>query len=242
MKLNNLLILIGIILSLNHSNAQSVKEVAAKYAEALGGKENILKVSSFYIECTIQTNEQIVESKTIILYSKGSKTVSEIRGLKYLTCFTEKTGWRIDPMSGSNEPINIPENEFKTMKPHLVFDVLATWPENGYKAELVVKGKADSVKTIEIKMLSPDNMVTIFNLDPITYYPVTITLPKDPPRNYKELTSKLSDFRKTDAGIVFAFTTTTYDGQYNSTLKAKLVEFNKIVDPSIFEKGNLNLY
>ena len=55
-----------------------------------------------------------------------------------------------------------------------------------------------------------------------------------------EVVTKMTDYQKTDFGFVLPKTTNvSYGDQFSMVIKLKKVEFNKEIDPTIFDLGNL---
>lgn len=241
--LNLCLLAIGLFVSASISNAQTLDEIVAKYVAAIGGKENMQKINSVYMENTLQVMGQESSSTTIILNGKGSKTVSDVMGQKMVQCYTDNSGWMINPMMGSSEPSDMPAEQYNAGKSSIyTSDPLSFWSERGYKAELVGKEKVGAVEAFKIKVVSPENVTVFYYIDPSTYYPVQATMSVDAGGQQMNMTTSFSDYRKTDAGILIPFSTDVdYGGQFNISLKTKKVEYNKTIDPAIFTKGNLSL-
>jgi phosphotransferase system IIB component len=241
--LNLCLLAIGLFASATLSKAQTLDEVLAKYVTAIGGKENIKKINSVYIENTLQVMGQESSSKMVILNGKGSKTISDIMGQKMVQCYTDKSGWMINPMMGSSEPADMPSEQYNAGKSSIyAADPLSFWSDGGYKAELAGKEKVGAADAFKVKLVSPENVTTYYFIDATTYYPVQMTMTVDAGGQSMNMTTTFSDYRKTDSGIIMPFSTEVdYGGQFNISLKTKKIEYNKAVDPAIFEKGNLSL-
>jgi outer membrane lipoprotein-sorting protein len=164
-------------------------------------------------------------------------------GQKMVQCYTDKSGWMINPMMGSSEPADMPAEQYNAGKSSIyATDPLSSWSEKGYKVELVGKEKVGAVEAFKIKLVSPENITSFYYIDPATYYPIQMSMTMDAGGQTMNMTTNFSDYRKTDAGIVLPYSTDVdYGGQFNISLKTKKIEFNKTIDPVIFEKGNLSL-
>jgi hypothetical protein len=90
------LLLFGVSIS-----AQTADEVIAKYVKAMGGKEQLARITSVYTESKADIMGMESVQKTTILNGKGYKTEIEIMGSVITTCITETGGWSINPMQGS---------------------------------------------------------------------------------------------------------------------------------------------
>ncbi|NJK96224.1 MAG: hypothetical protein HC905_16085 [Bacteroidales bacterium] len=95
---------------------------------------------------------------------------------------------------------------------------------------------------IKIKLVSADNITITYFIDPTTNYVIKMTMSGNMMGQTMEVVTTPTDYRKTDQGLVLPYITeVNYGGQFSLVLKIKKLEFNKPVDPVIFEKGNMSL-
>lgn len=240
--LNLCLLTVAFLFASLASRAQTADEIIAKYVDAIGGKDNLSKINSMYMENSIEVMGSEAPSAMVVLNGKGAKTVSDVMGQKMVQCYTDKGGWMINPMGGSSDPVDMPADQYNAGKNQIyISDVLVDYATKGYKAELVPSENA-SDSSLQIKVTSPENIVFKYFIDPATYYIKKITMSGNMMGQDVQITSTLSDYRKTDQGLVLPFKTEVdYGGQFSLVLNTKKVEFNKPVDPVIFEKGNTSL-
>jgi hypothetical protein len=224
-------------------HAQTADEIISKYVEAIGGKNNLSKINSMYMENSLEVMGNASPSQTVILNGKGSKTVSEIMGQKMVQCYTEKGGWMINPMAGSNEPVDMPADQYNAGKSQMyITDILFDYATKGYKVEYLGTENVGSINTYKLKVLSPDNITLHYFIDPATNYVIKMNMTTNMMGQEMTISNTLSDYRKTADGMVLPFKNEVdYGGQFSMVLNVKKVEFNKPVDPVIFEKGNMSL-
>ena len=217
--------------------AQTVDDILAKHTEAMGGADKISQVNSVYIESTIQAMGNESPNTTTILNGKGYKTESEMMGSKMVQVYTDKGGWMINPMMGASSPTPMDADMYKAGEDQVYAGgSLIDYAAKGGKAELVGQEKVGSVNAWKIKLTNKDNIETNYYIDPTTYYIVQIVKQVSMMGQSVDLTVTPSDYRKTDAGLVMAYTTgIDYGGQFSMTFTIKKVEINKTIDPSIFE-------
>lgn len=241
--LNLCLLTISFLIASVTMQAQTADEIIAKYVEAIGGKSNLSKINSMYMENSLQVMGSESPSQTVILNGKGSKTISEIMGQKMIQCYTDKGGWMINPMAGSTEPADMPADQYNAGKSQMyVTDPLVNYSEKGYKVEYLGTENVGAINAYKLKVLSPDNITFHYFIDPATNYVIKMTMTSNMMGQEMTITNTLSDYRKIDGGYVLPFKTEVdYGGQFSLVLNIKKVEFNKPVDPVIFEKGNLSI-
>lgn len=230
-----------LVASIATLSSQTADEVISKYVDAIGGKAALSKVNSIYAEYALSVMGNESTSATVVLNGKGYKTVSDAMGQKIINCVTDKGGWMINPMGGSDAATDLPADQYNAAKYNIYIDLLSNYSANGYKAELAGTEKVGSTETYKIKMTSPDNAVSYYFIDKATSYIVKIENTAEMMGQTATVTTTLSDYRKSDQGIALPYLMEVDYGQFQLAFTAKKVEFNKPVDPVIFEKGNTSL-
>lgn len=224
-------------------HAQTVDEIVGKYVNAIGGKQTIAKLTSLYSVSTMEVMGNQSNSTTAILNGKGSKTVSDVMGQKMIQVYTDKGGWMINPMSGSSDPVDMPADQYNAGKSQIsISDPIIDYAAKGYKVEYLGTEKVGNIDAYKLKVTSAENITLNYFIDPSTYYVTKITMTGNMMGQQMTIETNLSDYKKTDQGMVIPYTTEiNYGGQFSILLKIQKVEFNKTIDPAIFEKGNTNI-
>jgi len=216
--------------------AQSLDEIVAKSVLASGGKEAIEKINTISVESTTQVMGNESPTKTIIVNGKGYKNVSDMGGQQIIQCYTDKGGWMINPMSGS-APQVLPANQYNSGK--LSFEVggpLFNYQAKGYKLELLGKEMVGQVEAFKLKLVTKDSAEFTYFIDPSSYH--VIEADQKTEMMGQQITMKVSysDFRKTDIGYVMPFAMDmAFGDQFSLNVVVKKVEFNTVIDPTIFE-------
>ena len=223
------LVLFGIaVLSISVIRAQTVDEIINKHTEAMGGKEKLSQAKSLYIENTMEVMGNQAPSIEYVLEGKGYKSESEFNGSKIINCYTDKGGWTVNPMMGANDPQAMPEEAFKSGKNQIFIEgSLVDYAAKGNKVELL--GKENDNYKIKV------NDETTYFIDATTYYVTKTSTKGDMMGQPVEIVVTFSDYKKTDFGIVIAYTKTVDFGGFALTFKRNKVEVNKEIDPKIFE-------
>jgi hypothetical protein len=137
-KFRTISIMTALLLCSAFVSAQTADDVIAKYVNAIGGKELLGKITSLYTESKADIMGMESTLKATILNGKGYKMDMEIMGSVITTCFTDKGGWSINPMAGSNSAEDMPDAQYNTSKDQIYIGAPFTiWAEKGYKAELL---------------------------------------------------------------------------------------------------------
>jgi hypothetical protein len=213
--------------------AQTVDEIVNKYVEAMGGKDKIEQVKTVYITNSTQAMGNESPSTTQIINGKAYRLDFEIGGQKSTQVFTDKGGWQINPFMGATTAQPIPDDVYKQSKGQLYFTgPLYNYAARGNKVELLGKDG----NNYKLKITNTDSVETIAYVDASTYYLTKVTRQASMMGQNLELTVSFSNFKKTDLGIVIPFTTEiNYGGQFVITNNITKIEFNKTIDPAVFE-------
>jgi outer membrane lipoprotein-sorting protein len=234
--------LLSLVLLLTASilQAQTADEIISKCIDATGGKEKISQINSMYMENSMEVMGNESLSKITILNGKGIKTISDVMGQSMIQCYTDKSGWMINPMGGSSDPAPMSDEQYKAGKSSIyIGESFVDYATKGNKVELLGKEKVNNVDAFKLKVTTKDSVSSVYYIDPATYYIIQTTLVANMMGQQMEIISTMHDYKKTDFGYVLPYSyEINYGGQFSLTMKLKKVEFNQPVDPKIFELGN----
>ncbi len=215
------------------ARAQTADEIISKYVNAMGGKDKLDQLKSAYIVGTVQMMGNETPSTTSILNGKGYRLEYEAQGQKVIQVFTDKGGWQINPMMGSTTPQPLPEEMYKESRGQIFLTgPLYNYSAKGNKVEY--QGKEGNL--YKLKVTNVDSVETTVYIDATTYYMTKLTRSGQFMGQSMEVTISFSDFKKTDLGTVFPYSTEiNIGGQFSITTIINKVELNKPIDPAIFE-------
>jgi hypothetical protein len=226
------------LLGLSRLQAQTADEIVAKHVDAVGGKDKIGQVTSVYTESNIQVMGNDAPSSTTVVIGKGFRSESEFNGQKLIQVYTTTGGWMVNPFAGGTDAQAMPDAQYKAGKEQMWLDgPFYNYQSRGIKLELMGKEDLDSVKgAYKIKVTDPDSSTAIYDFDPNTYYVAKITRSTQMNGQDIEIVIKLSNYQKTDFGLILPFgVETSFGEQFTMSGTVKKIEFNKPVDPKIFD-------
>ena len=224
-----------LLLSTALVHAQTADEVINKHIAAIGGKDVLAKIKSQIVESNLNVMGSDLTSTSTLLVGKGFKNVANFNGQEIIQCITTTGGWMINPLAGQSDPTPIPEDQVKEAQATLeVGGGLFNYKEKGAKAELVGKEKVESVDAIKLKLTNKDGKESFYYIDPATNYLIKHEVMINAQGQDMTMTSLFSNYKKTDIGYVIPYTTVRNQG-FEMTITVNKVEFNKDIDPKIFE-------
>ncbi len=219
-------------------SAQTADEIVAKYIDAIGGKDQITKVSSMYTEGSLDAMGSTGTIKHTLLAGKGSKAEIDVQGTSVVMCITDSAGWSINPMTGNYNAEYMAPQQYNASKDEIYLDgAFADYANKGYTLVMDGQQTIGAINANKILVTSPDSITTQYFFDPETGYLVQLVQTSNMGGQTMEITVGLSDYRTTDAGIALPYKIeTNYGGQFFVTESVNKVEFNQPVDTAIFVK------
>jgi hypothetical protein len=169
--------------------------------------------------------------KEYLVDGKAYKTEVEFNGANIISCFTDKTGWTINPMMGGTDAQAMPDELYKAGKSQIYFTGgLFNYAAKGYKAELAGKeGDAFKVK------LSNDNSETYYFIDSKSWLLTKSVIKSEMMGQSVDVTTTYSDHKKTDFGVTLPYTKNIDLGMLQLSQKTNKAEINKEIDMKIFD-------
>jgi hypothetical protein len=213
-------------------HAQTADEIVSKYIEAIGGKNAISQVKSVYMETSVAMMGNESPSTTVIVDGVGYKTETDVNGTKIIQCYSGKGGWTVNPMAGAPNPTPMPEEQYNAGKGQMyVGGALYDYAAKGSKVEFY--GKEGNA--YRIKLTSKENVESIFLVDSTSYLITSVQTKGKMQDQDIDITTRYSDWRKTDGGYLMPYTIDMDFGQFGLNIAVKKVELNKTIDPAVFE-------
>jgi hypothetical protein len=212
-------------------HAQTAEEIVNKSIDAVGGKDAIAAVKSIVYNQTLEVMGNEVSSVTTILVGKGFKNEVDFQGTKIVQAMTDHGGWAVNPMAGQATPTALPDEQWKQAQGRLNVVPLLGWSANGGKLELQGKDTAD----YKIHLTNSVGTDVVYYINLKTYLLDKSDLNVNAGGQSATITIHLSDYRKTDAGLLVPYSMVQDLPQMTLTFTTKSVDINKPVDPTIFD-------
>jgi hypothetical protein len=221
---------IASMLTVSVTQAQTADEIINKHIEAIGGKENLSKVKSLYIESNMDMMGTTAPVVSNLLDGKGCKTEINYNGSTIINCFTDSAAWSLNPLGGNPSATILPDEMYQSGKNAIYTGgMLLDYAAKGATAEL--QGKEEGAYKIKI---TTANAPTYYFIDSATYYIKKMIVKGELMGSPVDITTTFSDYKKTDFGTVLSYAQVMDIGQYTLPSTVTKVEANKAIDPAIF--------
>lgn len=231
------LIALVVLLCATVVSAQTLDEVLAKNYKARGGLDRLKSKKT--VKLTGKMMMGGMELPLVVINKRPNLYRSEVtvQGQKIVQAYDGKSGWMINPMMGSSDPIDVPAAELKAMKEQADFDgYLIGWKEKGHKLELVGKEEIEGADAYHIKVTTKDTTVRHVYVDADSYLEIQ-QKGKYPAQGKEiEITTSMGNYKMVDSLMVPFSTEGKADGKPFQQLMVEKVEFDVPVADSIFAK------
>jgi hypothetical protein len=213
------------------AQSQTVDEIISKHIDAIGGKEKLNQVKSLYTESSVDVMGNSAPQKEYLIEGKGFKSELDFNGTSIVQCYTDKSGWMVNPMAGGTDAQAIPDAVYKSGKPQIYMGgALVNYAAKGYKAELMGKDGG----SFKIKVTGDGNE-TYYFIDPNTYLLTKSIIKSEVMGQSVDVTTTYSDYKKTDFGIMLPYAKNIDMGMFQLAQKTEKIEVNKEIDLKIFD-------
>jgi len=216
-------------------SAQSADDVIKDYIDALGGQKKLDKITSVQMKSQIESDMFEAEALTTVLNGKGYKMEMDVMGYLVETCYTDKEGWRTDPMAG--EVIQFSDEEYQMGKGSIyVAGAFQNYKELGMTAELVGKEDVNGVNAHHVRFSMEGSDITPNHyFDPKTHLLIRTSVVVSGDQGEMEAITDFKDYKEIGGGIKMAHVMDIdYGGQMIMTNTINEVKVNVDVDESIF--------
>jgi hypothetical protein len=211
--------------------APTADEIVSKYVAAIGGKDAISQVKSISTESSVQVMGNDSPSTTVLVDGVGYKSETSINGATIITCYTDKGGWNVNPLAGQNDPAPMPDDVYNAGKGQIfVGGPLYDYAAKGSKVEFMGKDG----NNYKIKLTSKESVESTYLIDATTYLLTSVQSKGKMQDQEVDITTRLSDYRKTELGYVIPYAIDVDLGQFALSVVVKKVELNKTIDPAVF--------
>ena len=234
--LKTLTLLFAAILCSLSSSAQTADEIIGKYIQAVGGKDKLTKITSLYTESTVDIMGMLGTIKSTTLNGKGMRQDIDIMGSIISSCYTDSSGWSMNPMTGSYYAEPMAEQQYNTGKDQIYIEGhFLNYAKNGYVAEYLGTETLMGVDAHKVKITKPDSTSALYYFDPNTSYLIYSIQQSEMQGQMTDNAMTFSDYKEVEGYFVpYKIDMDMAGGQFTMAMTVTKVELNKPVNDTIF--------
>lgn len=210
---------------------QSVDEIVARNLDAKGGLARMRAVQT--VKQTRRMNLQGIDSPVVVYTKRPNLVRQEISagGKLVVMAYDGMTPWIVNPLTGSNSPIQVMGAQADAIRQDSDFDgPLVDYRAKGTAIELVGTEALGTAKVYHLKLTSRAGAVQHYYIDAETALEVKVSMES----GGTTIEQELSDYRDVE-GIKIPFVIrTSANGVRQGEIRVEKVEFNVKVDDAIF--------
>lgn len=216
--------------------AQTADEVINKHIEALGGKENLMKVNSMKSEAVMNVQGMDIPVTVYQVNNKASRQEFTAMNMTGYFIARQDSGWTYMPFMGQTAPEPMPADALNVAKDQLdMFDLL-DYAAKGTKVELLGKEDVDGTEAYKLKVVTKSGNEKTMFIDTKNHYTIRQINKVSVNGQMMDAVSDFSNYQKLPEGIVVPFTLQT--AQSPSPMTFKKYEVNPVLPDSLFRPGN----
>ncbi len=232
------LLLMSVALGVSFAQDLSVDDIVNKHVAAMGGAEKVKAIKTSKATGKVILGGGQMEAEMVAYSRRPAQNRVEIslQGQKIIQAFDGKTGWMINPMTGSPDPQKMPADESKTAADDADPDgsPLIDYKTKGNQVELVGKEDVEGAMAYKMKItLKSGNSSTLF-LDEKTFLPSKSISKRKQMGQEMELEAYPSNYKKVD-GVMMPFTSEIKVGGRSMMQNViEKIETNVPIDDAMF--------
>ncbi len=213
------------------AQAQTVDDVINNHIKAIGGKENLQKITNVILEGSLSVQGAEIEVTITQVNNKLSRQDINAMGMTGFAFMTEKEGWTYMPFQGMQKPEPKTEDEVKESQSDLdVNGPLVDYTAKGHKVELVGKEDVEGTECYKIKVKLAGGKEQAFYIDPASNMIVRIKETRKFNGKEVEMTTDYSDYKEVE-GVKMPFSIS----QQYGTILISGIKVNQAIPESLYK-------
>lgn len=225
-----------IAFALTSVKAQNLEQILKDHYKA-SGQEKMTKIKTV-ITVGKMTYVTAGMELPITMYQARPNKVrmeSQILGSRVIQTYNGTTGWMYAPTMGIVEAQEMGDAEVKAVLHQVKFESsLWNYKENGNTLELA--GSSDDGTAHKLKMTQKDGEVMILLIDKKSHLITGTIVQQMMGTAEAEMESNMKDYKAVKGIQTPHYTSTKIDGEVIMTLVIESIEYDKDIDPALFEK------
>ncbi len=232
--MKKLFTLLAAIMVVSVCSAQSLDEITKKYYAA-NGLENLEKAQTIVIKGI--ASQMGMELPLTIMVKKPNmvKILQEFNGMEIVMAYDGEKAFMINPMTGSTDAVEIPEEQAASVKEYNLFR--DTFMDNFKAGRVTLVGEeaVDGKPAFKLTMKSEAGAVTTYFIDKATYLTVKSVQTVSQMGQEMEVESYPKE-HKVINGVTFATVITQFvNGAEMGGIKFESIEIDTPIEDSVFK-------
>ncbi len=232
---NSLLVLIIFLMIFPAAQAQTVDEILAEHFAVIG-QDRLLETNTF------TTKGKIVQGQFEIPFTSYHKrpmyfrSEASFQGMEIVTVFNGESGWAVNPLAGSSDPIPMTAEQIESMTLQADYDgMFYKYEDKGYQVEFTGIEPVDDIDTYVLKLTRPNGDIINTFIDTENYV-ILKTSSKISVQDVEVETESFYSNYKFVNDILTPFSLETKrDGQTIMQMVFEEITYNVDIDDSVFE-------
>jgi hypothetical protein len=216
------------------SDLPAAETILAKAVEAVGGRDKLEAIDSFYYKGQVSVSGQNMGGPIEIWWKDGDFfTTQKMMGVGQIKAGKRgETIWSQDPINGLRK-LEGPEGEQHLWASSLM--LAADWKDHFSEAETVAEREVDGTTVYDVKLTSDSGATLIMSFDADSGLQVAQSFEQVTPMGKMPISVEMEDYRTVEGhGIKIAFRQVTDAKLMKATQEISEIEVNAEVDPSKF--------
>jgi hypothetical protein len=221
------------------ANAQSVDEIVAKNAAAIGGVDKINAIKTATMSGVMTVQGMDLNMTIQILNRTAIRTDIEVMGQTITMVYNDGAAWQINPMMGSSDAQDLPKEALDDLKwqTYIGNSGLIGFKDRGMTAEYTGEQTVDGKKMYVIKVSSKEGNISTYFVNQADNLVYKMIAKRNMQGQEIEAETVFSNYKEIN-GIKFAMSrTTSFEGQTVQEMNLDKFELDKTIDASVFKKS-----
>lgn len=231
--MKKLIILLTVLFAVVSVNAQSLEEIVNKYSSAIKA-DKLANVKTIKITGKMSAMGMEMPMTMYMKNPNKIKVVYSMGGQEMASAFDGEKGYTINPMTGSNDPVELTGDQLRQVQNNNIFsNEILNYFKSGkltLDGEENVAGKPAFRLKAETESAGP----VILYLDKTTYLPVKSKTTTEQMGTSIEVESVMSDYREVDGVVMPGKTTAMANGMEAGVVTFEKIEVNIPIEDAVF--------
>ncbi len=218
------------------SVASELDDVLAKHVEAKGGMDKLKALQTLEMIGKSHMGGLEVPFRALQMRPNKLRIESVIQGQTMVQAFNGESGWYINPMAGTEEPQEIPEQALPQVRVQSDFDgFLIDSKEKGYTVEYVGEADVEGTPAVQLRVMDTADLKIDVYLDAEYFVDLKWEVRTEREGNRIQVDLLFSDYKDVDGLLLPHSMTTVLGGRTMSQISVDSILLNTDIDPAVFE-------